>query len=120
MKLEAAHVDTCLCDYWGGHHLPHIAIPVYRGITLESVKSSLLDELSQGCVAGAEAPEEDDEQWYEAASAAVGALQATSEYPFKETLVDQEDEDDDEGEFDYQEPCYAFFVFVELDEDGEE
>jgi len=25
MKLICALADVCLPDYWGGHHLPHVA-----------------------------------------------------------------------------------------------
>lgn len=33
-KLECCHADTCLPDYWSGHHLPHVQIAVWRGMTL--------------------------------------------------------------------------------------
>lgn len=33
IKLECSHVDTCLPDYWSGHHLPH----VYNNDCVEAV-----------------------------------------------------------------------------------
>jgi hypothetical protein len=52
MKFELNHADTCLSDYWSGHHLPHIQIPVYRGMSLKDIKQALRSELSMGCVMG--------------------------------------------------------------------
>ena len=50
--LEWAHADTCLPDYWSGHHLPHIQIPVYRGMPLKQIKASMRDELRSAYVSG--------------------------------------------------------------------
>lgn len=39
--LECVHVDTCLPDYWGGHHLAHISVPIYRAhAAVEKIKPS--------------------------------------------------------------------------------
>ena len=50
-SLSAHHADTCLPDYWSGHHLPHISIPVYP-MTLDEVKSALHSEVDMGAIAG--------------------------------------------------------------------
>lgn len=52
MKLECIHVDTCLPDYWSGHHLPHVQIPVRPGMSLEEIKTLLRHEIAMGAVAG--------------------------------------------------------------------
>jgi hypothetical protein len=52
MKFELSHADTCLPDYWSGHHLPHIQIPIYRNMSMRDIKSALRSELLQGCVMG--------------------------------------------------------------------
>lgn len=52
MKYECCHVDTCLPDYWSGHHLPHVQIPVYKGMSLKAIKQVLKDELRWGYVMG--------------------------------------------------------------------
>lgn len=52
--LECVHADTCLPDYWPGHHLPHISVPVYNGMTLKALKQALKSELAQGCVMGSD------------------------------------------------------------------
>jgi hypothetical protein len=31
-KFDIIHADTCLPDYWSGHHLPHVQIPVFNGM----------------------------------------------------------------------------------------
>ena len=53
-KLECAHADTCLPDYWRGHHRAHVAVPVYRGMHLAEVKRAILSELRQGAVMGSD------------------------------------------------------------------
>lgn len=50
--LECAHADTCLPDYWCGHHRPHISVHVWRGMTLRQLKQALRDEVRQGAVMG--------------------------------------------------------------------
>lgn len=52
MRLECCHADTCLPDYWTGHHLPHVQILVHRGMTLKEVKDAIKDELRHGYVMG--------------------------------------------------------------------
>lgn len=53
-KLELCHADTCLPDYWSGHHRAHLQIPVYKGMTLKAIKQALKDEIRQGAVMGTE------------------------------------------------------------------
>ena len=52
IKFECVHADTCLPDYWCGHHLPHVSIPVYNGMTMKEIKSAIRSEISQGAIAG--------------------------------------------------------------------
>ena len=47
-----SHADTCLSDYWSGHHLPHLAIPVRSGMSLADVQEDLKSEANQGAWAG--------------------------------------------------------------------
>jgi len=51
-KFTLSHVDTCLPDYWGGHHLPVLQIPVRPGMSLSDIKSALRSELNQGAIGG--------------------------------------------------------------------
>ena len=74
--LECIHADTCLPDYWGGHHLAHIQVPVWNGMSLAELKKALMSELNEGAVAGSDAPHDWDEQWYAAARDAVQAIEA--------------------------------------------
>ena len=52
MKIEIVHVDTCLPDFWSGHHLPHVQIPVWPGMSLSDIKSAIRSEISQGAIGG--------------------------------------------------------------------
>ncbi len=53
-KLDCAHVDTCLPDYWRGDSRPWVAVPVWHGIHLADVKRAIMDELRQGAVGGSD------------------------------------------------------------------
>lgn len=50
--LECCHADTCLADYWSGHHLPHVQIPVWPGMTMAQIKQAIRSEIRQGAVMG--------------------------------------------------------------------
>lgn len=121
MHLECCHADTCLPSYWGGHHLAHIQVPVWNGMSLDVLKARLRAELNQGAIAGADYPGTHNDQWYAAAVAAVNAMTvnpgADPAHLFKGLEVG-EDEPDDDGE-----SVYAFFVFRPTeapDEEGED
>lgn len=116
MKLTAAHADTCLPSYWGGHHLPHIQVIVHHGMTLKELKAELQSELNNGPVMGSEAPEDDDEVWYAAARQAVSEIVAAAGDQGDATPLFLDLEPDSE-EDDGQECVYAFFVFIKEDDD---
>lgn len=43
MKYNVYHVDTCLSDYFGGHHLPVVQVSVTNTTTYRYLKDSLLN-----------------------------------------------------------------------------
>ena len=101
MKLECCHAATCLPDYWGGHHLPHVAIPVWSSMTCHDVQNSIRSELSHGAVAGADFDPDNDE-WFAAARESVEHIEATREHPFSD-LENYKD-------------VYAYFVFRKVED----
>lgn len=115
-QLECCHADTCFPDYWGGHHLAHIQVPVWNGMSLAELKKALMAELAEGAVAGAGYPGDHDEQWYAAARDAVQAIEAFAVRAIEAKtpaaaaenlfplLIPQGDDDD-------VPTVYAFFVF---------
>ena len=112
MKLTCALTDVCLPSYWGGHHLPHVAVPVSRDTTFADLRTMIIDELRMGAVAGADATPEDtyeNDEWYYAAIRAVMCdLQPCdrgADYPFHD--LDVNDDDDECAE-----SVYAYFVFI--------
>jgi hypothetical protein len=121
MKLECCHADTCLPDYWSGHHLPHVQIPVWPGMSLKEIKSLIRSEIAMGAVAGstedacllswdAVPPEKEKyaDRLTRAVYAAVNRMKPARKGQRKFfTDVPEMDEDGD---------CqvYAFFVFVEI------
>lgn len=54
MKMNCSHSDTCLPDYWSGHHLPHVQIVARNGMSFKSVRDAIRDELRQGAVMGSD------------------------------------------------------------------
>lgn len=129
MKLECIHAATCLPDYWSGHHLAHVQIPVWKGMDLDDIKSSLKAELDVNAVAGSDdiaqllsdAPIPDhlpagaDDDAYEAARAAINAIQPLD--PAQTTFFnDLEEEPEDPSGFEDAATVYAFFVFREEDQ----
>ena len=124
IKLECCHADTCLPDYWSGHHKAHVQIPVYNGMSMKKIKSSIMDELCQGAVMGntrfAEIlswdrvnPEDEKlaDQVTAVAVAAVNRIKPNKKGQRKFfTDLDKVDEDDD-----CSESVYAYFVFIEID-----
>lgn len=53
MKMTCTHADTCLPDYWSGHHLAHVQIPVTRRkMSLAEIRRAIRSELRQGAVMG--------------------------------------------------------------------
>lgn len=113
MKLTCALADICLPDYWGGHHLPHVCVPVSRDTTFADLREAIIGELWAGAVAGADATPEttyECDAWYHAACEAVERdVQPRDpgvEYPFRH-LDSSEDED--------SVPVYAYFVFIRED-----
>lgn len=110
MKLTAAHADTCLPSFWGGNHLPHIQVTVRKGMSLGELKADLKSELVNGCVMGADAPADDDEEWFAAAKEAIDQIEATAGTGNDTTLFNdlEEESEDDDG----SDSVYAFFVFI--------
>lgn len=121
MKLDICHVDTCLPDYWRGHHKAHLSIPVYRGITMKEIKRQLMSELAHGAIMGSDTvasflaceycnPE--DEKFcisiHKAAMAAINRLKPAIKGKRKFFLDLEENQEDDDC------TVYAYFVFVEL------
>ena len=122
IKFECCHADTCLPDYWSGHHLPHVQIPVFCGMTLAQVKSALHDELSNGYVAGSgelacafdydiSTDKERTEELRKEAHAAIDAIQLRDPENDHCFMGLEESTDDD-----CSDSVYAFFVFVELED----
>lgn len=107
MKYECVHASTCLPDYWGGHHLPHVSTAVDNTTTVRDVVNALRSEVYQDAIASNETI---TDVMHAAMIAAVEDLRNKSDgstiaFP---KLEDQEDDAD------YS--VYAFFVFVEATE----
>lgn len=110
--LECCHVDTCLPDYWSGHHLPHVQVPVDRRTTFADLRRDLLSELSEGAVMGSDDMAQQLAAWeegvYAAAQAAVRRIKPATKgrrYPFRDLEPQTENSDS----------VYAYFVFCPLE-----
>lgn len=123
MKFEIVHVDTCLSGFWGGHHKAHVSIPVWNGMSLADVKSSILNEIIQGCVSGSDrtvdllatfegVDSEEVVEAYAAVKKAVDAMQVADGVNPDHLFNDLDVLDDDEV---YDDPVQAYFLIVESD-----
>lgn len=110
--LECVHADTCLPDYWAGHHLPHISVPVWHGMTLRQLKDALTHELRAGAIAGsADWQVTESGAFYRRAIAAVRRIRPAKK-GVRRLFLDLEDPADPEA-WD-SESVYAYFVFRNL------
>lgn len=126
ITLNCLHCDTCLPDYWSGHHLAHISVPVHRGMSAAAVRAALRDELRQGAVCGHDdiarmlsadlvAPEDESrtDAVTRAAYAAINRDVRPAEKGARRLFLDLEPEETDSD--DCRESVYAYFVFAERD-----
>jgi hypothetical protein len=104
-KFECCHADTCLSDYWSGHHLPHISVPAYP-MTLDELKRLLHGEVFEGAIAGAIETHEMPESFFDALNVAIDEITATKDILFDDIEIDADDDFN---------TVYAYFVFVERD-----
>ena len=54
MKINIYHIDTCLPDFFGGHHKAHLQVPLDCNTSIEDLRRNLLSELHQGAVGGSD------------------------------------------------------------------
>lgn len=112
--LECVHLDTCLPDYWGGHHLAWVCIPIYKALSLAEIKSAIHSELNQGAIGGSDERTRDDsgeigDTWFYRAHAAVNKIKPSKKGK-RRFFTDVETPKDDESD-----NCvYAYFVFREV------
>ena len=110
--LECVHADTCLPDYWGGHHLAHVSIPIYGSMSLHDIKTAIHSELNEGAVAGSDERTIDGsgdigDAWFYRAHAAVNRIKPNQKGKrrfFTDVPIDED--------ADYS--VYAYFVFREV------
>lgn len=110
MKFELIHADTCLPDYWGGHHLPHIAIMAYP-MTFKQCKEHLKTEVLVGAVMG-EYNNTDIE--YIAMITAIDNLSLKDNKP--DSTIVFSDVIDDNSDNEFSDHPQAYFVFKPLEE----
>lgn len=80
--LHIHYVESCLPDYWSGHHLPHICVPVGPDTTFEELKQGLKNEVMEGAIMGGYDCPIDTEEWADDALAAIDLLKSFKEKPF--------------------------------------
>lgn len=114
MKYNLVHADTCLSGYWGGHHLPHVAVPVDGTITVRETFDQIRSEINQGAFGGSLDWEvQESEEFHKACCAALQELlELNVDILDKPAFPNLEPwEEDDCGE-----SVMAFFVFVPVEE----
>ena len=92
-KLSVGRADLCMADYWGGHHLPHVQIPVHKHTTADEVRAMLTYEVAMDAVARLPDGRGESPQWYAAANKAIAELVIRSDKPFAGDLDESPPED---------------------------
>lgn len=113
--LECCYADTCLSDYWSGHHEAHVSVPVYKGMSMKALKNALHSELNQGAVAGSnpltcDNSGEAGDRWYKQAHAAINRM-TPARKGARRLFTDLEESSDDDN----YESVQAFFVFMPIE-----
>lgn len=111
MRLNCQHADTCLSDYWSGHHLPHISTHVYRNMTFARLREALHGELYAGAVAHMYDNDPRAAAWFKAAHAAINRDVRPAVKGTRFAFADLEPQTNDD---DCHELPQAFFVFAEV------
>lgn len=110
-QLECIHIDTCLPDYFGGHPLAWVCIPIYKTLSLSEIKSAIHSELNQGVIGGNDERTRDDsgetgDAWFYRAHAAVNRIRPSKKGQ-RRFFSDVGTPNGDESE----ECVYAYFFF---------
>lgn len=93
MKLRVGLADLCVADFWGGHHLPHVQIPVHKHTTADEVRAMLTHEVAMDAVARLPEGRGESPEWYAAANKAIAELEIYSDKPFAGDLDESPPED---------------------------
>lgn len=93
LKLSVGLADVCMADYWGGHHLPHVQIPVHKHTTADEVRAMLTQEVAMDAVARLPEGRGESPEWYAAAIKAIAELAIFSDKPFASELEETPPED---------------------------
>ncbi|MDC0600085.1 hypothetical protein OAO65_02125 [Flavobacteriales bacterium] len=98
-------------DYFGGHHLPYLQIPVDGETTKEQLKQQLKDELNQGAIGGNQLYDvTESDLFHYLANQAINHLVINSELPFEELEPFNE----------HDESVYAYFLLIPYNHFGDE
>lgn len=112
MKYSLVHADTCLSCYWGGHHLPHVAVPVDGTITVKEVFDQIRSEIHQGAFVGSlDWETQESKEFHAACIDALQELQELNPDQDAPAFPDLEPWEEDQCE-----SVMAFFVFVPEEE----
>lgn len=115
-KLECCHYDTCLPDYFGGHHLPYLVLLPRKGMSLKDIKSELKSEANQGAYGGSLDYEiQESDIFHKRVIAAINRIKPAvkGQRAFFNDLDDLDEQGDDYD--DCHDTVCAYFVFREVE-----
>jgi len=111
-KLECFHYDTCLPDYFGGHHLPYLILLPRKGMSLKDIKAELKSEANQGAFGGSlDYETQQSDIFHKRVNAAINRIKPSVKG--QRTFFNDLDEQSDES--DCCDPVQAYFVFREVE-----
>lgn len=114
IKFKCYFADACLSDYWGGHHLPWVCVPVGCETTFADLRYALHSEIAQGAIGGNNPLiDSDSDEIYQALRKAIDTdiqpRNVDTQSPFSDL--------EPIGENGTSESVYAFFVFEECEDE---
>ena len=127
-SVTCEHAGTMLPDYWSGHHLAHVAVPVDSGTTWDDLHNLILSELMDGCIMGStplaqllseensagHATHRDTERDLAVIAAHIAVLRDLKpNKPGGRPFPNLPSPDDDDADLFDSESAYAYFVFVQ-------
>ncbi len=110
MNITVSFYDCCLPDYFGGHHLPVLSVPVDGNITRKELYNGLISELNEGVIDYTFEYQFDKELPYELVKASLkDCLYFNDSAKDSDVIFPNLEPFDDSGD-DYSNSCFAYFV----------
>lgn len=116
MKYQVSYVQTCLPDYFGGHHLPTVQVDVYRNTTYRDLLDGLKSYMATDHITTMDDGSEFKLELFLAAlEDTFDGVNLDDSFPPAAWVEEPEDEDNYDG----MDMVYAYFV-IKVNKEGDD